>query len=58
MAKFPALPTTQVKANKGGLNQKQLRMIYMAARNAKGGKGAKDMDAKIKVQRGLTTFNH
>lgn len=52
------LPTTQVKANKGGSNRKQLRIIYMAARNAKGGKGAKDTDAKIKVQRGLGTFNH
>lgn len=52
------LPTTQIKANKGGSNRKQLRIIYMAARNAKGGKGAKDTDAKIKVQRGLAAFNH
>lgn len=32
-------------------------MIYMEARNAKGGKGAKDTDAKIKMQRGLAPFN-
>lgn len=33
-------------------------MIYMEGQNAEGGKGAKDTDAKIKVQRGLTTFDH
>lgn len=58
MPTFTPLPTTQVEANKGGSNYKQLRMIYMAATNAKGCKGAKDTDAKIKSQRSLATFYH
>lgn len=28
-------------------------MIYMEAQNAKGSKGAKDMDVQIRVQKGL-----
>lgn len=33
-------------------------MIYMEARNAKGGNGAKDTDANIKAQKGLAALNH
>lgn len=30
----------------------------MEAQNAKGGKGAKDMDAQIRVQKALAALNH
>lgn len=30
----------------------------MEARNAEGGKGAKDTEAKVKVQKGLAALNH
>lgn len=33
-------------------------MIYTKIRNAKGGKGAKYMDAKIRVQKCLSIFNN
>lgn len=33
-------------------------MIYTEARNAEGGEGAKQMDAKRRVQKGLAALNH
>lgn len=53
-ARFTLL-ITHIKAYKGRSVLKQFEIICTKIRKVKGGKGAKDMDAKIRVQKGLAT---
>lgn len=58
MTRFTPLLTTKMIAYKGRSNEKQFELIYMEAGNVTGGKGAKDLDAKIRVQKGLAALSH